>query len=248
MGGSIDKFPYLAGGFAEYGYVYPTGGAVRVPDGITDAVASAASCGLQTVVHAFESSPPVNEATVVIIQGAGPLGLFSVARYVAAGARVILIGGPAQRLELAKAWGATDVVNIEEVPSASDRIKLIKDLTHGRGGNIVVQASGMSAAFTEGVEMIANGGYYLIIGQGHDAPVIFDPSVLTSRNISIGGVRAAGAEHTWRAMEFLNRHKSTFNWDSMITSFQSLDHINEAFDRMRSWEEIKPAIQLLQTG
>jgi len=246
MAGRKDDFPFLGGAFAEYGYIFPTGGAVRVPDEIPDAVASAASCSLQTTVHAYERSGGVDEATVVVVQGAGPLGLFSVARYVAAGARVIVVGGPAQRLELASNWGAAAVLNIDEVPDTSDRVSWVKDQTGGRGGDIVVEASGVPAAFVEGVDMVANGGRYVIVGQGHNVEVKFNPSALAVKNILITGVRTAAPHHTWRAMEFLKRHRATFDWESVITSVQSLEQINDAFQRMSTWEEIKPAIQLLE--
>jgi L-iditol 2-dehydrogenase len=246
MAGQKDEFPFLGGGFAEYGYVFPTGGAIRVPEEISDSVASAASCAMQTVVHAYERSGGVDEGTVVVVQGAGPLGLFSVARYVAAGAKVIVVGGPAQRLELARAWGAEKVLDIDDMPSPSERVAWVMDMTGGRGGDIVVEASGVPAAFAEGMEMVAEGGRYVVVGQGHNVDVKFNPSMLNVRNIMITGVRAAAPHHTWRALEFLRRHRATFNWEKMITSTQGLDHINEAFERMDTWDEIKPAIKLLE--
>ena len=248
MAGSKDSFPYLGGTFAEHGYVFPTGGAVRVPDELSDAVGSAASCAMQTIVHAYERSGGVDEATTVVVQGAGPLGLFSVARYVAAGAKVLVIGGPAKRLALATDWGADAVLDIADVPDPADRLSWVRDRTSGRGGDIVVEASGVPAAFAEGLDMVANGGRFVNVGQGHTQKIAFNPSDMVVRNLSITGVFSAGVHHTWRALEFLKRHRRTFDWDAMITSVQDLDHINDAFARMSSWEEIKPAIQLMDAS
>ena len=245
MAGRKDDFPFLGGAFAEYGYIFPTGGAVRVPDEIPDAVASAASCAMQTIVHAYERSGGVDEATVVVVQGAGPLGLFSVARYVAAGAKVIVVGGPAQRPSSPATGAPLRSWTSTKCRSPPDRVSWVKDLTGGRGGDIVVEASGVPAAFVEGLDMVANGGRYVIVGQGHNVEVKFNPSALVVRNMLITGVRSAAPHHTWRAMEFLKRHRTAFDWEAMITSVQSLDHINDAFARMGTWEEIKPAIQLL---
>ncbi|MDX2647544.1 hypothetical protein PV341_29050 [Streptomyces sp. PA03-1a] len=104
---SAHTYPFLHGGCSEYGYVYPTAGRVRVPDDVPDAVASAAACSLRTVMHGFERLGRIAAADTVVVQGAGPVGLFAVAKAVAEGARrVIVIGGPAERLEVAAQWGA----------------------------------------------------------------------------------------------------------------------------------------------
>ena len=76
---NCERFPYLVGGFAQYCYVFPASGRVRVPDGVSDGVASAASCALRTVIHAFERVGRIGPHERVVIQGAGPLGLFATA-------------------------------------------------------------------------------------------------------------------------------------------------------------------------
>jgi L-iditol 2-dehydrogenase len=80
MSESAATYPYLNGGFAEYGYVYPTSGRVKVPDDVPDEVAAASSCALRTVVHGFDRLGPLDERHTVVIQGTGPLGLFSLAK------------------------------------------------------------------------------------------------------------------------------------------------------------------------
>src|SRR5215831_4649299 len=95
------------GAFAEYSYVFPGSGLVKVPDAVKDHWASAASCALRSVVHAFERLGPLREPEIVAVQGTGPIGLFSVAMAARSGAaKVIAIGAPADRLEVAKKWGA----------------------------------------------------------------------------------------------------------------------------------------------
>src|SRR5439155_21255854 len=51
---NCERFPYLVGGFVQYCYVFSFFGRVRIPDGVPDGVASAASCALRTVIHAFD--------------------------------------------------------------------------------------------------------------------------------------------------------------------------------------------------
>ncbi len=40
---NCERFPYLVGGFAQYCYVFPPSGRVRIPDDVPDGVAAAAS-------------------------------------------------------------------------------------------------------------------------------------------------------------------------------------------------------------
>ena len=44
------------------------------------------------------------------------------------------------------------------------------------------------------------------------------------------------------ALQFLKHNRERFDWMEMISNHYPLERINEAIDRMRTWEEIKPAI------
>ena len=127
---NCERFPYLVGGFAQYCYVFPPSGRVRIPDGVPDGVASAASCALRTVIHAFDRVGRVEPHQRVVIQGAGPLGLFATAVANHAGvSELIVVGAPARRLDLAKRWGASAVVSVEELPTAEARLARVRELT-----------------------------------------------------------------------------------------------------------------------
>lgn len=76
---SLTQYPFLTGGFAEYSYVFPRAGRVKVPDEISDAVAAASACSLRTIVHAFDRLGALDDRQTVVVQGTGPLGLFAVA-------------------------------------------------------------------------------------------------------------------------------------------------------------------------
>src|SRR5438046_6544169 len=51
----MDRPPYLFGGFAEYGYVLPEAGRVRVPENLSNEMASLSSCALRSVMNAFDA-------------------------------------------------------------------------------------------------------------------------------------------------------------------------------------------------
>jgi L-iditol 2-dehydrogenase len=240
---AASKYPYLTGGFAEYCYVFPTSGRVKVPASVSDPVASAASCALRTVVHAFDRTGPIEERQVVVVQGAGPLGLFSTAKVAAASpAQLIVVGGPEQRLALARQWGATATIDVDELRDSADRVARVLTLTGGRGADVVLEMSGVPAAFAEGIAMLRPGGRYTVVGQIHTTSLPFNPTQLVMKHARVTGCLSAGLEHYERGLRFLDRNSDRFDWDAMITSSRPLDEINDAFALMRNWSEIKPAI------
>lgn len=241
--GAATEFPYLTGGFAEYGYVFPTSGCVRVPDDIPDEVAAAASCALRTVIHGLDRVGALDDRHRVVIQGSGPLGLFALARVVTGGpADPIVIGGPARRLGLARAWGAAHTIDIAETPDPAERHARVMDWTDGLGADVVIEVSGAPAAFAEGFAMLRRGGRYLVIGQLHGETIPFAPSDIVRKHARIVGTASAAVQHYHRALQFMRRHADRFDWTAMISNRYPLERINEAMAGMQRWEEIKPAV------
>ncbi|MCZ4590467.1 zinc-binding dehydrogenase [Rhodococcus opacus] len=243
MAAGPEIYPHLNGTFAEYGYVFPTSGRVRVPSNISDAVASAASCALRTMVHAFDRLGRIQERQSVVIQGAGPLGLFAVALAKESGASSItVVGGPSARLALATEWGADNVIDISEVPSAEDRAEVTRQLTGGRGADVVIEASGATTAFTEGLGILARGGRYVLVGQLHANSIPVNPSQIVVKHATVVGSVSGAVNHYARGLEFLSRHADSYDWDRMISSVRPLEKINDAIAAMTTEGEIKPAV------
>jgi Zn-dependent alcohol dehydrogenase len=81
-----------------------------------------------------------------------------------------------------------------------------------------------------------------VVGQVHSTAVPFNPSLLVLKHARLAGCLSASQEHYYRGLRFLERHAGRFRWDDMITSARPLEAINDAFERMRDWSEIKPAL------
>jgi threonine dehydrogenase-like Zn-dependent dehydrogenase len=241
---SPHEYPYLAGGFAQYCYVFPGSQRVRVPDVISDRWASAASCALRTVMSSFDRLlRPLNGFQEVVIQGAGPVGLFAtaVARWNGV-ERVITIGAPAARLDVAKAWGASDVLSIDELPQPDDRAQAVLELTGGRGADVVMEFSGGSTAFKEGIEMTRDAGQYVVCGQTSGAPTDVVASAITRKNLTVSGVWSADASHYWKALQFMVMARNVVSFDRLFSSEYPLERIGDALSRMQRFEETKPVI------
>jgi L-iditol 2-dehydrogenase len=93
--------------------------------------------------------------TVVII-GAGPIGLMFIQVAKAGGARVISVVKRDEQVELARQFGAADVVQIGNV---SDVVEAVRKMTgDGRGADIVIEAVGRPEAWQWAVNMLRKGG------------------------------------------------------------------------------------------
>lgn len=242
-GTNCEQFPYLVGGFAEYCYVYPTARKIKVPDNVTSEWASAGSCALRTVIAAYERLGRVEPWQSVVIQGVGPLGLFATALAKRSGAaRIIVIGAPDSRLKLARAWGATDVVSIEDAPDADARVVAVRELTGGQGSEIVQEWSGARTAFVEGLDMVRRGGRYLVGGQVGPHRVEIQPSAIMKNHLSVIGSMSADDSHYWKAMRFLSQTQGEFDFGRLLTTRFGLDGVGDALRGMQELSEIKPVI------
>jgi threonine dehydrogenase-like Zn-dependent dehydrogenase len=240
---TLERFPYLLGGFSEYGYVLPDSGRVLVPGEVPSEIASLSSCALRSVMNAFDALGGVGSSEVAVIQGSGPLGLLATAVAKVAGARrVVTIGAPEERLQLASAMGADEVLSIERT-SAEERLDQVRAVTGGRGADIVMEFTGHPQAFNEGLDLIRRGGRYVVVGQLGSGTTTFRPSLIVSKQLRILGSLSGRAKAYWKALEFIAAHRNEIPFERMISNRYRLDEVNVALERMRRFEEIKPVIQ-----
>ncbi|MEU6728414.1 zinc-binding dehydrogenase [Nonomuraea wenchangensis] len=190
-----DRPPYLTGGFATHLYA-SNAGTVFYRTGLEPAVAVLQE-PLSVALHGLERSR-VGIGSTVVVQGVGAIGLMAVVAARAAGAaRVVAVGGPPARLELAAALGADEVVDIGRVPDPARRAHAVRDaLGESRGADAVIGTAGSPAAFTEAIGLVADGGTLAELGNFTDRGAVpFNPfSDLLKRDITIAGVYGAGPD------------------------------------------------------
>jgi threonine dehydrogenase-like Zn-dependent dehydrogenase len=234
-----DEFPYLLGGAAEYHYLPPASKIVKVPDEVSSPLAASAACALRTVMHGFERLGPVASHEVIAVQGCGPVGLYATAVAKDHGARKVLtIGAPSDRLEVARAWGADATLNMDDEPDAAKRKQWVLDQTDGRGPDVVLQCA-TTAAIPEGLDFIRGGGRYVSIGGGSGQMTI--PGVIFTKFITIYTVRAAEGRHFYQALQFLATRKD-IPFDRLITGEYPIERTGEALQAMAEMKQIKPVL------
>ena len=123
----------------------------------------------------------VQPGSIVVIIGAGPIGLASLltARFYAP-AEIIMVDLDDNRLAVAKRFGATGVVNSSDGQAAATIMKMTKE----RGADTVIEAVGIPATFELCEEIVAPGGVIANIGV-HGTKVALHLERLWDRNITI---------------------------------------------------------------
>lgn len=149
----------LPGGFAEYSLV-PETNAYRFSDELSfdeAAMVEPLSCCIRGIHQAG-----VQLGDVVVVLGAGPIGLMlmQLARLRGAGT-VIVVEPDAQRRDL----GATLGADLQLDPSSGDAVaEAIRDATGGLGADVVIEASGRTASASESLELVRSAGTVVWFG------------------------------------------------------------------------------------
>ena len=117
-------------------------------------------CGVTTGVGAVIHTAKVRPGETVAVIGCGGIGLSCVNGAAIAGAgRIIAVDALASKLELARKFGATDLINAKE----QDPVGAVKELT-GQGVHHAFEAIGLKATAEQAFQMLMNGGTATIIG------------------------------------------------------------------------------------
>jgi threonine dehydrogenase-like Zn-dependent dehydrogenase len=122
------------------------------------------------------------------------------------------------------------------------RKEKILSLTNGRGPELVVECSGVPAAFNEGLDMVQKGGRYLVIGQTSANTIPMAPGIITGKGLTLVGSPSAAIQHFYKALLFIKNRRTKYPFADIVTTRYRLEDINEALANMALGKEIKPVI------
>ena len=233
----------LLGGWSERIVLLPGVHIVKLPPTLPPEVFMAGGCGLPTALHAVQRGE-VTFGDTVVVQGAGPVGLCSVVLAQLQGAsKVIVVGGPAHRLAIARAMGADVTIDIAE-HSQEERLQLVREATGGRGADITIEATGVPIAVAEGLRFTRDAGTLVVVGQYTDhGSVQINPHIELNRpHLQVRGCWGSDFGHLYRAVRTVARHAEGFPWQSMINGRYSLDEATHALQATERQESIKTLI------
>jgi L-iditol 2-dehydrogenase len=235
----------LLGGWAERIEILPGVRLVPLPESLSAEDFLGGGCGLPTGFHAVERAG-IAMGDTVVVQGSGPVGLNAAIFAQLGGAlAVFVVGAPKARLEAARRLGAGDTVDITQVTSPAERVAWVRDRTRGRGADVVIEASGNPAAVPEGLEMLRDGGRYVVVGQYTDAgDATLNPHRhVNRRHATILGCWGYEFTHLHRALAMMAMHAGRFRWREFVTREYPLEKAGEALGDMERLAVVKALIR-----
>src|ERR1700691_2636927 len=153
----------------------------RIPDGADEEALVMLSDILPTGFECGVLNGKVQPGSSVAIVGAGPIGLAALltAQFYSP-AEIIMIDLDDNRLEVAKRFGATSVINSADGKAAENIMKM----TNNRGVDTAIEAVGIPATFELCEKVVTAGGHIANIGV-HGKKVDLHLESLWDRNIAI---------------------------------------------------------------
>lgn len=205
-------------------------GAVRVPRDVPFDVLASLGCAVLTGVGAVTNAAKVPEGATVVVIGAGGVGLNVVqGAIMARSARVIAIDPQPAALQLAKTFGATDVI-----PAGENAVAAVRELTRGRGADFVFDTVGGPATLTDALASSKKGGTVVLTGLSRtdaQAAVSMFPFVMQEKTL-IGSVYGSGEPARDIPRLVAQFQSGTLKLKELVARQYRLDQVNDALDAL----------------
>jgi S-(hydroxymethyl)glutathione dehydrogenase/alcohol dehydrogenase len=212
---------------------------VKIRDDMPFDRAALIGCGVTTGFGAVIHTAKVEVGSTVAVIGCGGIGLSAINGAAIAGAgRIIAVDIKGSKLNLAKHFGATDVVNAAE----TDPVEAIREMTKG-GVDYSFEALGLKKTAEQAFQMLRASGAATVIGMVPEGQMLeihgadlLDDKKLQGSNMGSNHFRVDMPNF----VEFYLNGK--LKLDEMISQRISLEGINEAFEEMKRGEVARSVI------
>lgn len=234
--GVIGSYKNRDGAFAEY-IKLPYRHVYKLPDSISYEEAAmiepAATAGYAVM------KAKVGYGDTVLVIGDGPIGQLSLQCAKAAGAsKVFVVGSWDEKLEVARATGADDVMNYKR----DDIVSRINELTEGIGVDVVIETSGNPKAFNQSLHTMRPGGKAVLLSIYTAAEFMAEINWIVFKDAEVIGVLAScnAYKPTIALME-----SGRINVKPLITHKYPLEKAGEAIEMIKDRKECKIKVVLI---
>ncbi|MHB8647733.1 MAG: Zn-dependent alcohol dehydrogenase [Thermomicrobiales bacterium] len=219
--------------FAEYTILHESGVVPVGPD-VPLEVGALIGCAVTTGVGAVLNTAQVPPGSTVAVIGCGGVGLNVIqgARLVNA-SRIIAVDISLDKLEFARRFGATDLIDARE----ENPVQAIRQLTNG-GVDYAFEVLGSAATVRTAFDVIHQGGTAVAVGlaaTGEEAPIDINTLVLSEKTLK--GSFYGSSRTTIDMPKYLNFVRAgRLDLDAQVTRRYALEEINEAYDALNRGE------------
>jgi L-iditol 2-dehydrogenase len=193
-------FEPSGGGFAEYVRVMDwivESGTVRIPDGVSYQQAGFVE-PVNTCMKGIENLALQPGETVLVI-GQGPIGIILGTLAKRTGATVVTTDLYPQRLTISKDLGLT--IGIDA--SRSDAVKVVREMTEGRGADVAILAVGGNSLIRQAMDAVRPGGRVLLFAQTARGEATIDPASICVDEKTLLGSYSASVELQEQSVKFV---------------------------------------------
>ena len=228
------------GGFAE-SVVVDASQVVKIPAYVADEAACLISCGVMTGFGAAINTAKVQVGDSVAVVGCGGVGLNCVQGAALAGALpLVAIDVAADKLEQARAFGATETIDAADGDMAEEALAL----TDGRGFDVVMTAVGSARAIEAALPLLAREGALVVVGMPpDDERVGLNATGLAHHGRRILGCKMGSARLRIDVPKLFRLYRGgRLKLDELISSRRPLADINESIDLSRHSRNLRHVI------
>lgn len=226
-----DKWPYFVAGWGEYLYLPAGAWVFKIPETMEWDLAVLTepfSMGTRAVEKAFSLPGWKNLQTIgfggtAVVIGSGAMGILTaIAAKIAGVGKLIMTGGPAEALKIAKEIGAADITIDIFKTTPGERIEKVKELTEkGVGADVVFETAGVPEAFIEGLEMVRKLGTYVELGCLIDTNRTVPINVarhIVQKDITLYGVVSQPPVDFNKSLRSMQLFRDRFDFKKIITA------------------------------
>lgn len=230
------------GAFADKTLV-AAGQAVKVNPDARPEAAGLIGCGIMAGYGAAVNTGGVGPGDTVAVFGCGGVGDAAIAGAALAGARtVIAVDLDNRKLELARRFGATHVVNAGQ----DDPVEAIRALTDGFGADVVIEAVGRPETYKQAFFARDHAGILVQVGVPDPTMTVELPMIeLFGRG---GALKSSWYGDCLPARDFptlIDLYlKGKLDLDGFVTETIGLEGVEEAFTRMQRGEVLRSVVVL----
>ena len=234
--------PHFLGGFAEYCYILPGSGILKLPKEIPDEEAAPLNCGVATMMSVSEATN-ITIGDTVVVQGLGLLGIYGCAIAKACGARLVIgLDAVSDRLQIAKKFGADVTFDITTMKK-EELIAAVRSLCPPDGADIALEACGVASVVPLGIRMLRSGGRYTMCGfVSPGAEFSLDGNDIVRNSITMKGVYNYHPRNLIQALDFVVANRSRFPFSDIVDSKFTLDQLDNAFAKAGERSVLRAAI------
>ena len=220
----------------------PEGAVVKIPKDVSLDHAALIGCGVITGFGAVMCAAKVPAGSSVAVFGCGGIGLNVVQSARLAGAtRIIAVDRAPQKLDYARQFGATDVINASE----TDPVEAVKDLTSGLGVDFAFEAIGLPEPIEQAYDVTRKGGTCVVVGIAPpSARAKINVNALVYAEKTLKGSIYGSTRPRIDLLRLIDLHRAgKIDLDLLLTRTYPLSQINEAYAALERGEVARSLVR-----